>query len=399
VTEKTSTASLSRITLLGSTGSIGQSTLDVISRHPDRYRLWALTAHQNVERLIEQCIACVPACAVIADERLYQPLKTALEAAGVPTVPMAGPEALCEVASAPEADTVVAAIVGAIGIQPTLEAARAGKRILLANKEVLVAAGGLFMAAVRESGALLLPVDSEHNAIFQCLPDGRVDARVSSITLTASGGAFRDRPLDTFDSIRVEEACTHPNWSMGRKITIDSATMVNKGLELIEACWLFGVNEDRVRVLLHPQSIVHSLVGYPDGSSLAQLGHPDMRTPIAHCLAWPDRVVSGVPDLDLVGCGPLVFREVESARYPALNLCRHAWRAGESATTALNAANEVAVSAFIAGKTGFAGIAEVIEAVLEQHSVCKLSGLSDVLEVDRQARVLAGHILSERACL
>jgi len=289
--------------------------------------------------------------------------------------------------------------VGAIGIQPTLEAARAGKRILLANKEVLVAAGGLFMSAVRKSGAILLPVDSEHNAIFQCLPDGRVDDRVSSITLTASGGAFRDRPLDTFDSIRVEEACSHPNWSMGRKITIDSATMVNKGLELIEACWLFGLNEDRVRVLLHPQSIVHSLVDYPDGSSLAQLGHPDMRTPIAHCLAWPDRVVSGVPALDLVGCGPLVFKEVESARYPALDLCRHAWLAGESATTALNAANEVAVSAFIAGKTGFTGIAEVIDAVLEQHSVCKLSGLSDVLEVDRQARLLAAHILSERACL
>ncbi|WP_018862314.1 MULTISPECIES: 1-deoxy-D-xylulose-5-phosphate reductoisomerase [unclassified Thioalkalivibrio] len=385
-----------RITILGSTGSIGVSTLDVVSRQPDRFHVHALTAHRNVERLKEQCLEVRPRVAVVAEETAASELQRELEAAGCATEVRAGPEALAEVAAAPEVDAVMAAIVGAAGLLPTLAAAEAGKRVLLANKEALVMSGALLIDAVRRSGACLLPIDSEHNAIFQCLPTGYVCADAVTphgaerIWLTASGGPFRDRPLDTFDHITPEEACAHPNWEMGRKISVDSATMMNKGLEVIEACWLFAVEPSAIQVVLHPQSIVHSMVAYNDGSVLAQMGNPDMRTPIAHALAWPDRVASGVSALDLLSVGPLEFRHPEPERFPALGLAYRAMERGGTATAVLNAANEVAVEAFLSGRLAFSDIAVVIERTLEALSAEVADSLERVLAADTEARAHAG---------
>ncbi|MFO7954071.1 1-deoxy-D-xylulose-5-phosphate reductoisomerase [Thioalkalivibrio sp.] len=385
------------ITILGSTGSIGVSTLDVIARQPERFRLHALTAHRNVERMREQCLAHRPEVAVMVDPQAAESLRTSLAAAGAVTEVRAGPEALADVAREPRVDAVMAAIVGAAGLLPTLAAAEAGKRVLLANKEALVMSGALLMDAVRRSGACLLPIDSEHNAIFQCLPNGYVCAEpvtphgARRIWLTASGGPFRDRPLDSFVGITPDEACAHPNWDMGRKISVDSATMMNKGLEVIEACWLFAVPASVIQVVLHPQSIVHSMVAYDDGSVLAQLGNPDMRTPIAHALAWPERMESGVEPLDLLTMGKLEFSEPEAARFPALSLAYRALEQGGTATAVLNAANEVAVEAFLDERLAFSKIPAVISATLDAMETEPVDSLDRVLAADRRAREIAGE--------
>ena len=388
------------LTVLGSTGSIGRNTLDVVARHPGRYRIHALTAHSNVEVLLEQCRACRPALAVMVDEQAAERLERHLVKEGLPTRVLSGPEALLEAARAPEVDTVMAAIVGAAGLPATLEAARAGKRILLANKEALVMSGSLFMQEVRAHGAELLPVDSEHNAIFQCMPAGFVagnpPAGVRRILLTASGGPFRTWPIERIRRATPEEAVAHPNWNMGRKISVDSATMMNKGLEIIEACWLFGMPADRVEVVVHPQSVVHSMVEYLDGSVLAQLGNPDMRTPIANALAWPERIEAGVKPLDLFAQGRLEFEPPDLARFPCLRLAIEAWRAGGTAPAVLNAANEVAVAAFLDGRLPFGAIQEVIEHTLTQVTPVEPRTLEDVHAQDARARAVAEAHVSRR---
>ncbi len=383
------------ITVLGATGSIGISTLDVVARHPARFRVVAVTAHRDAEGLALQCRLHRPAYAVMADPQAATRLRDLLAGMERPPEVLAGPQALETVASLPDADCVMAAIVGAAGLMPTLAAARAGKRVLLANKEALVVAGEILMDAVRASGALLLPIDSEHNAIFQCLPAdyGRgFDAvGVERILLTASGGPFRDTPLEALQAVTPEQACAHPNWDMGRKISVDSATMMNKGLELIEACWLFGTTPDRVQVVIHPQSVVHSLVQFVDGSVLAQLGNPDMRTPIAHALAWPERMESGVAALDLLAVARLDFQAPGLARYPCLDLAIRAAEAGGTAPAILNAANEVAVAAFLGGRIGFTAIAELVERTLDAlapEAVDK-ADIAHLLDVDRRARAVA----------
>ena len=391
------------ITILGSTGSIGTSTLDVVAREPERFRIHALTAHRNVERMKAQCLRFTPSVAVMEDEGAARRLREELRAVDCRTEVRGGARALAEVAADSRVDAVMAAIVGAAGLLPTLAAAEAGKRVLLANKEALVMSGALLMDAVHRSGACLLPIDSEHNAIFQCLPNGYVCADpvaphgAQRIWLTASGGPFRDRALDTFDAITPEEACAHPNWEMGRKISVDSATMMNKGLEVIEACWLFAVPPSTIQVVLHPQSIVHSMVAYNDGSVLAQLGNPDMRTPIAHALAWPERMPSGVEPLDLLRVGSLEFREPEAERFPALGLAYRALEMGGTATAVLNAANEVAVEAFLEGELSFSGIPAVIRATLEAVEPQPADSLERVLEADAAARAEArGRIPNAR---
>ncbi|HEY9147859.1 MAG TPA: 1-deoxy-D-xylulose-5-phosphate reductoisomerase, partial [Gammaproteobacteria bacterium] len=340
---------MQNITVLGSTGSIGKSTLDVVARHPDRYRIIALTANQQDELLFGQCQQFRPYFAVLLDEASAERLRQRVAAAGLDVEVLCGSEALVRVATLPDVDAVMAAIVGAAGMRPTLAAAEAGKKVLLANKETLVLAGHLFMDAVRRSGAVLLPIDSEHNAIFQSLPhDYAGDMQhsgVSKILLTASGGPFRNTPLSELQNVTPDQACAHPNWSMGRKISVDSATMMNKGLELIEACWLFGTQPRHIQIVIHPQSVIHSLVQYVDGSVLAQLGNPDMRTPIAHALAWPERLSSGVSPLDLFAVGRLDFSPPGYDRFPCLSLAIQAAAAGGTAPTILNAANEVAVAA------------------------------------------------------
>ncbi|WP_019627022.1 1-deoxy-D-xylulose-5-phosphate reductoisomerase [Thioalkalivibrio sp. ALJT] len=389
-----------QLTILGSTGSIGLSTLDVVARQPQRFGVYALTAHRNVERMREQCLTHMPEVAVMADREAADALRAALAATGSHTEVRWGPEALAEVARAPQVDAVMAAIVGAAGLLPTLAAAQAGKRVLLANKEALVMSGALLMDAVQRSGASLLPIDSEHNAIFQCLPTGYVCGEPVSpqgarrIWLTASGGPFRDRPLDRFAGITPEEACAHPNWDMGRKISVDSATMMNKGLEVIEACWLFAVQPSAIQVVLHPQSIVHSMVAYDDGSVLAQLGNPDMRTPIAHALAWPERMASGVQPLDLLTMGTLEFSEPEAARFPALRLAYRALERGGTATAVLNAANEVAVEAFLDERLAFSEIPTVIAATLDTVEPEAADSLERVLAADRRAREVAGGLVT-----
>lgn len=390
------------ITLLGSTGSIGSSTLDVVARHPRRFRVVALTANRDAEGMARQCRRHQPEFAVMADPVAASRLRLLL--AGMPRPPevLAGPKALESVAALPQTHAVMAAIVGAAGLLPTLAAARAGKRVLLANKEALVVAGPLLMQAAADAGARILPIDSEHNAVFQCLPaqyhEGRrlMEVGVEEILLTASGGPFRDTPLERLPHVTPDEACAHPNWDMGRKISVDSATMMNKGLELIEACFLFGTDPGRVRILIHPQSLIHSLVRYKDGSLLAQLGNPDMRTPIAHALGWPDRMESGVPPLDLLQVARLDFRAVEAARYPCLALAYHAAAVGGSCPTVLNAANEVAVAAFLAGRIAFTDIATVVGRTLQRLPVEKVTdwGVEDLLDVDRRAREIAEHNLS-----
>ncbi|AOV16728.1 1-deoxy-D-xylulose-5-phosphate reductoisomerase [Acidihalobacter aeolianus] len=381
-----------RIAILGATGSIGGSTLDVVARHPDRFRVTALTAHRDVERMFELCLKFNPAYAVMADTTAARDLEQRVRGAGLDVVVLGGTDGLVEVAALPEVDIVMAAIVGAAGLLPTLAAARAGKRVLLANKEALVMAGDLFMAEISSHGAELLPIDSEHNAVFQCLPhgDGDLPARgVERILLTASGGPFREYAAGDLHEVTPEAACAHPNWSMGRKISVDSATLMNKGLEVIEACWLFGVDAGRVEVVVHPQSVIHSLVSYSDGSVLAELGNPDMRTPIAHALAWPERMVSGVAPLDLVAVGQLDFQAADTSRFPCLRLAYEAMRAGGAATAILNAANEVAVAAFLDRRLRFTDIPSVIDEALSALAPGKAGDLEQILDWDARARHVA----------
>lgn len=386
------------VCVLGSTGSIGVSTLDVLARHPDKYSVFALTARDRVEELAQQCRKYAPRYAVVLEKQKAQQLQLALSSEDLPTEVLWGVDALCRVASDAEVAVVMAAIVGAAGLQPTLAAVRAGKKVLLANKESLVMAGPLFMAALAESDAQLLPIDSEHNAIFQCLPypcEDLQQAGVERILLTGSGGPFRTTALEALDSVTPDEACNHPNWSMGRKISVDSATMMNKGLEFIEACYLFHATPADIQVVVHPQSIVHSMVQYRDGSLLAQMGNPDMRTPIAHALAFPERIDSGVSALDLIAQGRLDFEAPDEARFPCLRLAREAMEAGGSAPTVLNAANEVAVDAFLGGDLPFPGIARVIEKVMKTTPVVELTDLNAVELADRIARERACEVLEE----
>jgi 1-deoxy-D-xylulose-5-phosphate reductoisomerase len=390
-----------RVAVLGSTGSIGVSTLDVLGRHPDRYTVDMLAAANNDARLLEQCLRHRPRVAVLQSREAALRLEAGLRAAGVATEVRQGDAALDQCAAAGEVDAVMAAIVGAAGLPSTLAAARAGKRVLLANKESLVVAGPLLLDAARAGGATLIPIDSEHNAIFQCMPPGLATGRpspgVRRVLLTASGGPFLRTPAADLERVTPEQACAHPRWNMGRKISVDSATLMNKGLELIEACLLFGMEPARVEVVVHPQSIVHSMVEYVDGSVLAQLGHPDMRTPIAHALGWPERIVSGVQSLDLVAAGRLDFEAPDLARFPALRLARAAAEAGGTAPAALNAANELAVAAFLAGRLAFQGIPRLIEGVLERHRNEPATDLEAVLAADRWARDLAESMLAGAA--
>ena len=387
-----------QITVLGATGSIGLSTLDVIARHPDRYQAFALTGYSRLAELLALCIKHRPQVAVVPDERAASQLQADLRAAGLNTEVLVGEEGLCQVSSAPEVDSVMAAIVGAAGLRPTLAAVNAGKKILLANKEALVMTGDLFMQAVRRSGSVLLPIDSEHNAIFQCLPRdfsrGLGNVGVRRILLTASGGPFRETPLAELEHVTPDQACAHPNWSMGRKISVDSASIMNKGLELIEACWLFDARPEQVEVVIHPQSVIHSLVDYVDGSVLAQLGNPDMRTPIANALAWPERIDSGVAPLDLFAVARLDFQRPDEQRFPCLRLAREAAMAGNSAPAMLNAANEVAVAAFLDGRIRYPQIARIIEDVLNSEPVVAVDELEAVFAADSKARMLAEQWLS-----
>ena len=383
------------VSVLGSTGSIGENTLDVIGRNPDHFRVVALTANRNIEKLAEQCARFDARLAVTADPLLEQDLSNALKQAGARAEVLSGDAGLKEAAGMAETDIVMAAIVGAAGLNSTFEAARCGKKILLANKESLVIAGEVFIAEAKRSQARILPVDSEHNAIFQALPQdfeqGLSAAGVEKIILTASGGPFRDLPAEQFSEVTPEQACNHPNWSMGRKISVDSATLMNKGLEVIEARWLFNAHPDQIEVLVHPQSIVHSMVAYRDGSVLAQMGTPDMRTPIAHALAWPRRIEAGVERLNLARMNDLSFEQPDLARFPCLGLAFQALRSGASAPVTLNAANEVAVDAFLDGRIGFDGIARLVGDVMERTAVTGVQNLDDVLEHDRQARQTANE--------
>ncbi|WJF89207.1 1-deoxy-D-xylulose-5-phosphate reductoisomerase [Paraburkholderia bonniea] len=384
-----------RLTLLGSTGSIGESTLDVVARHPEKFSVYALTAHRNGDKLVQQCLRFRPEVAVVGDAATALQVAAQLREAGCTTEVAYGPQALVEVSQSVHCDTVVAAIVGAAGLAPGLAAARAGKRILLANKEALVMSGAIFMDAVRDHQATLLPVDSEHNAIFQCLPrEMELHGGVSKIVLTASGGPFRSREPASLAAVTPDEACKHPNWVMGRKISVDSATMMNKGLEVIEAHWLFGLPGERIDVLIHPQSVIHSLVSYVDGSVLAQLGNPDMRTPIAHALAYPERIDSGVAQLDLAQIAALSFEKPDYARFPCLALAMQALAEGGLASATLNAANEVAVDAFLSRKIGFMAIAQVVDAVLNGLHNRNALALDDVLEADAAARRAATEFIA-----
>jgi 1-deoxy-D-xylulose-5-phosphate reductoisomerase len=390
-----------RVAVFGSTGSIGTSTLDVLGRHPDRFSVTALAAASSHERLLEQCRAHRPRIAVLEDPAAAAALERALRAEGLATEVACGAEALVAVAGASDVDAVMAAIVGAAGLPSTLAAATAGKRVLLANKESLVVGGALLVEAARQGGASLIPIDSEHNAIFQCMPHGIETGRpgrgVRRILLTASGGPFLRTARERLARVTPEQACAHPRWNMGRKISVDSATLMNKGLELIEACVLFGMEPRQVEVVVHPQSIVHSMVEYVDGSILAQLGNPDMRTPIAHALGWPERIPSGVESLDLVAAARLDFEAPDVGRFPALRLAREAAEAGGTAPAVLNAANEVAVAAFLEGRLGFLGIPEVIESVLDGETGRPAATLEAVLEADRRARDMAASSLARAA--
>lgn len=381
------------ISVLGATGSIGLSTLDVIARHPQRYEVFAISGFSRLTELQALCIRHRPRFAVVPDASAARVLQDALISAGLDTRVLLGEAGLCEIAAHPEVDAVMAAIVGAAGLRPTLAAVEAGKRVLLANKEALVMSGALFIQAVRRHGAVLLPIDSEHNAIFQCLPGdygrGLAQVGVRRILLTASGGPFRETPLEALANVTPEQACAHPNWSMGRKISVDSASMMNKGLELIEACWLFDAAPSQVEVVIHPQSVIHSLVDYVDGSVLAQLGNPDMRTPIAHALAWPERVDSGVAPLDLFRVGRLDFQEPDEGRFPCLRLARQAAEAGGSAPAMLNAANEIAVAAFLERRIRFTEIASIIDEVLNREAALAVESLDAVVEADARARAAA----------
>ncbi|MDR3412105.1 MAG: 1-deoxy-D-xylulose-5-phosphate reductoisomerase [Formivibrio sp.] len=382
-----------RLTILGATGSIGASTLDVVTRHPDRYEVWALTGAEQVEKLAAACVFHRPRYAVTLEESSAERLRGLLAVAGSDTEVLYGADALVRVATMPEVDAVMAAIVGAAGMPPTLAAARAGKKVLLANKETLVLAGHIFMQAVEQNDATLLPIDSEHNAIFQSLPHpyhGDLKAAgVKRILLTASGGPFRGFSADELEKVTPEQAVCHPNWSMGRKISVDSASLMNKGLEVIEAHWLFNAPAETIQVVVHPQSVIHSAVEYIDGSVVAQLSAPDMRTPIAYALAYPERITSGVAPLDLFAVGRLDFEQPDLERFPCLRLAYEALRAGAAAPAMLNAANEVAVAAFLERRIGFTDIPRLIGSVLDQSVGQPAGSLDDLMRADQLARELA----------
>lgn len=390
-----------KITILGATGSIGVSTLDVVARHPDRFEVVALSGNRQIRLLADQCRQFRPRFAVVLEDEKAAELALLLRQADVPTIVLAGIDALEQIASLPDVDLVMAAIVGAAGLRPTLAAARSGKTILLANKETLVVAGALFMQEATRSGARLLPIDSEHNAIFQALPpgfSGNLPASgVSRILLTASGGPFRTLPLAELRYVTPEQACAHPNWSMGRKISVDSASMMNKGLEVIEAHWLFNAAPDQIEVVIHPQSVIHSLVSYVDGSVIAQLGNPDMRTPIAHALAYPERIDAGVGQLDLARIALLQFERPDLQRFPCLGLAFDALRQGEDRAAVLNAANEVAVAAFLDRRLRFDQIASLVDATLQHLPATYPDSLEHVLEIDLQARSVASEQIAHLA--
>ncbi|WP_153708285.1 1-deoxy-D-xylulose-5-phosphate reductoisomerase [Eikenella corrodens] len=388
------------LTILGSTGSIGTSTLDVVARHPERFRIFALSGHSQTAKLAEQCLAFRPQYAVTANEAQAAELRTHLAAAGCQTEVLHGEQALCDIAAAPETDGVMAAIVGAAGLPPTLAAARAGKTIYLANKETLVVSGSLFMQTAAQSSARILPVDSEHNAIYQVLPPEKGCLKqngVQSIILTASGGPFLHTDLADFPAITPEQAVKHPNWQMGRKISVDSATMMNKGLELIEAHWLFNCPPDKLETVIHPQSVVHSMVRYADGSVLAQMGTPDMRTPIAYCLGLPERIASGVPPLDFAALSALTFETPDYRRFPCLELAYQAMQAGGGVPCVLNAANEIAVAAFLAGCIRFTDIARTVRHCLEQDFSGSHHSLEGLLDLDAAARRAAEAFVQQVA--
>jgi len=382
-----------QITILGSTGSIGESTLDVIARHPDRFQVAALTAHKNVEKMLLQCQRFRPRYAVMLDTESAEQLAKAIQVAGIDTEVLSGIESLEKVASLPEVNTVMAAIVGAAGIRPTFAAARTGKLVLLANKETLVMAGRIFIDLVKQHSATLLPIDSEHNAIYQSLPhrfNGDLAAvGVSRILLTASGGPFRCSPLASLEKVTPEQACAHPNWDMGQKISVDSATMMNKGLEVIEAHWLFDAAPDKIQVVIHPQSVIHSMVAYIDGSVIAQLGNPDMRTPIAHAMGYPDRIESGVSALDMFKVAHLDFEQPDFERFPCLRLAYQALGAGGNMPAVLNAANEIAVESFLKRRMSFTAIPTMIAHVMQTVKQEEITTLDDVLRTDRLARDVA----------
>lgn len=390
------------ICILGATGSIGVSTLDVVARHPDLYRVVALTANGNIDALYEQCVAHHPEYAVVATESKAEAFKQRIAASPVADIKvLAGAEALTEVATLENVDAVMAAIVGAAGLLPSLAAAKAGKTVLLANKEALVMSGQIFMQAVSDSGAVLLPIDSEHNAIFQCMPAGYTPGHTAKqarrILLTASGGPFRKSPLETLPDMTPDQAVAHPKWDMGRKISVDSATMMNKGLELIEACLLFNMDPDQIQVVIHPQSIIHSMVDYVDGSVLAQMGNPDMRTPIAHAMAWPERFDSGVAPLDIFEVGHMDFERPDLQRFPCLRLAYEAIKAGGIMPTVLNAANEIAVEAFLNEEVKFTDIALIIERSMAQFKPDNADSLELVLQADQQARDVAKTVIGNLA--
>ena len=395
-------AARQRVCVLGSTGSIGANTLDVIARHPQRYEVFALTAFSRVDALLLQCITFKPRYAVLPTETQAVALRAALRENGVPTEVLTGAAALCDVAAHPDVDAVMAAIVGAAGLSPCLAAARAGKRLLLANKEALVVGGAFFMQAVAEGGAQLLPIDSEHSAIFQCLPEDRTtwSRRIDHIVLTASGGPFRTRDPATLRDVTPDQACAHPNWVMGRKISVDSATMMNKALEVIEARWLFDLAPDRIRVVIHPQSILHSMVVCRDNSVLGQMGTPDMRVPIAYGLAWPDRIESGVSALDFTQLSALTFEPADAARYPGLQLAWQTLNGPAGSTAVLNAANEVAVAEFLRGALRFDQIHLVNVGALERTPIDAgaVRSLEGLLALDEQARRVAADVAKELAC-
>ena len=392
--------SIQRLSVLGATGSIGASTLDVVAQHPERYEVFALSGHRRLNELAELCRRFQPVYAAVPDEAAARQLRLLLEGAQSTPEILIGEEGLEAIAADPRVDTVMAAIVGAAGLKPTLAAVKAGKRVLLANKEALVMSGALFIEAVHASGATLLPIDSEHNAIFQCLADpaspGLARKGVRRILLTASGGPFRQTPAEQLIGVTPDQACAHPKWSMGRKISVDSATLMNKGLELIEACWLFEATPAQVEVVIHPQSVIHSLVDYVDGSVLAQLGNPDMRTPIAHALAWPERINSGVAALNLFDIARLEFERPDEERFPCLRLAREAAEAGGCMPATLNAANEVAVEAFLEGRLGFTEIPQLIESVLASAEPHPAKDLAAIFAADTTARQLAREWLSRR---
>lgn len=388
------------LTILGSTGSIGTSTLDVVARHPERFRIFALSGHSQTAKLAEQCLAFRPQYAVTANEAQAAELRAHLAAAGCQTEVLHGEQALCDIAAAPETDGVMAAIVGAAGLPPTLAAARTGKTLYLANKETLVVSGSLFMQTAAQSGARILPVDSEHNAIYQVLPPEKSYLKhngVQSIILTASGGPFLHTDLADFPAITPEQAVKHPNWQMGRKISVDSATMMNKGLELIEAHWLFNCPPEKLETVIHPQSVVHSMVRYADGSVLAQMGTPDMRTPIAYCLGLPERIASGVPPLDFTTLSALTFETPDYRRFPCLELAYQAMQAGGGVPCVLNAANEIAVAAFLAGRIRFTDIAHTVRHCLEQDFSGSHHSLEGLLDLDAAARRAAEAFMQQVA--